>query len=112
MFSQVAEFSFDKTIKNYRVINEGDTLHGYFVYANKGKKPLSIERYSVECHCTKVILPKKPTQPNEVDTIYFTFDSNGKYYQQKRSIMLFSKDTRRELHEIFFKVYVNPKEEQ
>lgn len=111
VIAQTAEFSFDRKTKKYATIEEGDTLTGYFVYTNKGKEPLSISNYSVECHCTAVTYPTKPTLHGERDTVFFTFDSNGKSYQQKRSILLHA-NIKREIAIIYFKVYVNPKEEE
>lgn len=108
LFSQSAEFSFDKKVKKYGVITEGDTLKGYFVYKNTGTEPLKITNYTVECHCTEVKYPEKATLPNESDTLYFTFDSAGKYYAQDRTILVYG-NTKKELNLIRFKVYVNPK---
>lgn len=110
-FTQVAEFSFDKKVKNYGVIEEGDTLSGYFVFTNTGKAPLLITSYDVACHCTEARYPSTPTLPQESDTLFFTFNSLGKSYQQDRKIIL-SANTKREITTIRFKVYVNPKEEK
>lgn len=111
MFSQTAEFSFNKKTKRYNVIEEGDTLKGYFIFQNKGNAPLLIKDYSVECHCTDVTFPSTPIPPQASDTIFFTFDSNGKYYQQDRTILIFS-NAKKEIETLRFKVYVNPKEEE
>lgn len=107
--SQFAEFSFDKNVKNYQVITEGDTLKGYFVFKNKGPEPLQITKYTVECHCTEVHFPSAPTAPMASDTIFFTFDSNGKSYAQDRKILLYA-NTKKEMEIIRFKVFVNPKD--
>ncbi len=107
-YSQMAEFSFDKTVINYGVINEGDTLHGYFTYTNTGKEPLTITSYVVECHCTEVSFPSTPTLPMASDTIHFTFHSEGKSYAQDRKILL-NANVKKELATVRFKVYVNPK---
>lgn len=109
MFSQTAEFSFDKTVKNYGVITEGDTLKGYFVFKNTGKQPLKISRYTVECHCTEVFYPNNAIAPMQTDTLFFTFDSYGKSYAQDRTILIYA-NTKKELNIVRFKVYVNPKE--
>jgi hypothetical protein len=106
--AQMAEFSFDKTVINYGVINEGDTLHGYFMYTNTGKEPLTITSYVVECHCTEVSFPSTPTLPMASDTIHFTFHSEGKSYAQDRKILL-NANVKKELATVRFKVYVNPK---
>lgn len=111
LFAQTVEFSFDKRVKNYKVIDEGDTLKGFFIFKNKGSVPLRISNYSVECHCTEVFFPATETQPMQSDTIFFTFDSSGKAYQQDRSIIL-KANTETEMDIIRFKVYVNPKEEK
>jgi hypothetical protein len=108
LFSQAADFSFDKTTKNYGVITEGDTLKGYFVYKNIGKEPLKISKYTVECHCTELHYPNVPTKPMASDTLFFTFDSQGKSYQQDRTILIYA-NTKKEMNLVRFKVYVNPK---
>ena len=107
--AQFAEFSFDKNVKNYQVITEGDTLKGYFVFKNKGKEPLKITKYTVECHCTEVRFPSGPIPPMASDTIFFTFDSNGKSYAQDRKILLYA-NTKKETETVRFKVFVNPKD--
>jgi len=109
VFGQNAEFSFYKKTKNYHVINEGDTLKGFFVFKNTGTDSLKIKDYTVECHCTQAFFPKTPTPPNATDTVYFTFDSNGKSFQQKRTILIYA-NTKDESAIVTFKVYVNPKE--
>lgn len=107
-YSQMAEFSFNNSVNNYGVINEGDTLHGYFIYKNTGKASLQISSYMVECHCTEVTFPSTPTLPMASDTIFFTFNSEGKSYAQDRKIILIA-NIKKELTTVRFKVYVNPK---
>lgn len=107
-YSQMAEFSFDQTVKKYDIMQEGDTLRGYFIYKNTGDTPLKITSYLVECHCTEVTFPSSPTLPMASDTVFFSFNSDGKSYAQDRKIML-SANTKKELTTVRFKVYVNPK---
>lgn len=106
---QFAEFSFDKKVKKYGVINEGDTLRGIFTVKNTGKIPLILSKYTVECHCTEILLPKDNIQPNQSFDLIFTFDSNHKSFAQDRKILIYI-NSKKGYETLRFKVYVNPKE--
>ena len=109
-FSQEAEFSLleKKTIK-FPDIQQGELLEHTYSFTNTGNTPLIIEDYSVTCHCTKVILPKKPILPGQKGDIKMTFNSSGKYYLQDRVILL-EMNTKKKTEKIRFKVYVIPQE--
>lgn len=109
-FSQEAEFSLleKKTIK-FPDIQQGELLEHTYTFTNTGNIPLIIEDYSVTCHCTKVVLPKKPIPPGQKGEIKMTFNSAGKYYLQDRVILL-EMNTKKKTEKIRFKVYVIPQE--
>ena len=89
-FNQVAVFSVHKSIVKFPKTNEGDTLSHYFVFENKGMKPLKIERYEVECDCTVLKFPNYEIQPGAKDSVQLIFDTNGKYYFQDRTVLIYS----------------------
>jgi hypothetical protein len=110
-FGQVAEFSFKKTVHKFPKTNEGTELIHYFVFKNKGKAPLLIQSYSVGCHCTKIEFPEYPIHPGQIDSIKLIFDSNGKYGQQNRSVIISSNAKRKETI-LDFEVFIIPKNKQ
>ena len=109
-FSQEAEFSLlEKKIIKFPDIQQGELLEHTYSFTNTGNTPLIIEDYSVTCHCTKVILPKKPIPPGQKGEIKMIFNSAGKYYIQDRVILL-EMNTKKKTEKIRFKVYVIPQE--
>ena len=109
-FSQVAEFNFlDKTTVKWGKVHEGEQLVHYFVFENTGEVPLIIEDAQVACPCTKVDFPKEPVAPGASDSIKVSFDTNGKFYYQDRTVIL-SANTKKD-EKLRLKVYVIPKEE-
>ncbi len=91
-------------------MNEGDTLSHYFLFSNKGKKPLKIERYEVECDCTVLEFPKHEIQPGETDSVRLNFDTNGKYFFQDRTVLVYT-NSKKKKTTLRFKVYVIPRED-
>lgn len=111
VFGQVAEFGFKKTLHKFPKINEGEEVSHYFVFTNTGNAPLLIHSYAVSCNCTSVVLPTSPVLPGKMDSIKVTFNSNGKYWHQDRTIVLSSNAKKKE-YVLRFKVYVVPKDEK
>jgi hypothetical protein len=95
------------TIKFPRT-DEGVQLTYIYKVRNKGDAALEIYDFEAECTCTKVILPECPIQPGEEFEIPVTFDTNGKYFHQDRTIVL-KTNTRRKEEKLRFKVFVKPK---
>lgn len=109
-FGQSAELSIDKAVHKFPKTYEGALLQHDFMIRNTGNAPLIISDYKVSCPCTKAELPKKPILPGQTVPIRVTFDTNGKYYFQDRTIQL-TANTKKKLHELRFKVQVVPKNE-
>lgn len=109
-FGQEAEFSLTESVFKFPKTKEGIVLEHTFIVTNTGTTPLIISDYSVECKCTKVVLPKEPILPGKKGEIKISFDTEGKYYQQDRIILL-SANTKKKVHKLRFKVFVIPKEE-
>lgn len=109
-FGQVAEFSLEQTLVKFPKTKEGVVLEHTFVFTNTGSTPLIISDYSVACKCTKVILPKEPVLPGKTGEIKITFDTEGKFYQQDREVLL-TMNTKKKIAKLRFKVFVIPREE-
>ncbi|MEX1191824.1 MAG: DUF1573 domain-containing protein [Brumimicrobium sp.] len=110
-FGQTAEFDFlgNTTIK-WDKTPEGEILKHYFVFINTGDVPLVIDDAEVACSCTKVDFPKKPIAPKSKDSILVAFNTEGKFYNQDRKIILKANTKKQE--KLRLKVYVIPKDEK
>ncbi len=108
-FGQTAEFFVDKPLHKFPKTQEGAQLKHTFTVTNKGTTPLIISSYEVACTCTKVTLPP-PIPPGQTGTITVEFDTNGKYYQQDRTIILHT-NTKKKVERLRFKVFVVPSKE-
>ena len=108
-FGQKAVFFSSKPIHKFPKTQEGVQLKHTFEITNTGDVPLVISSYDVSCSCTKVTLPG-PIQPGEVGRITVEFDTNGKYYQQDRKIIL-QTNSKKKIEYLRFKVFVVPNEE-
>lgn len=106
VLGQYAEFSFDQRIHKFEEVNEGAQLEHTFTFENKGKVPLVISKYEVECDCTKAIYPKAPIMTGEQGEITITFDTKGKLGWQYRKIQLYA-NTKKTPYWIEVKVKVN-----
>ena len=108
--SAQADFSVDKPTHKFPKTNEGVVLEHYYKITNTGNAPLIISDYRVQCTCTKAVLPKKPIAPGETFLLKVTFDTNGKYYFQDRTIEL-QTNAKKPIQKIRFKANVVPKED-
>jgi hypothetical protein len=108
--SQLAEFSIETPLYKSEKVVEGTPVLHAFIVKNTGTAPLVISNYKVACACTKITYPKS-IAVGATDTIKLSFDTNGKYYQQDRNILLFT-NTKKGQETLRFKVFVIPKDEQ
>ncbi len=109
-FGQEAEFSLKESTIKFPKTKEGEVVEHVFVFTNTGAAPLIIDEYSVACKCTKIVLPKDPIMPGNTGEIKLTFDTEGKYYQQDRTVIL-AMNTRKKTAKLRFKIFVIPREE-
>jgi LEA14-like dessication related protein len=107
---QVAEFHVDKATIKFPKTAEGKLLEHTYKITNEGSVPLIISDYEVACSCTNAILPTNPIQPGETFDLKVTFDTNGKYYFQDRTVILYT-NTKKGKETLRFKVKVIPREE-
>lgn len=108
-FGQQAEFFVEAPTHKFPKTKEGVQLKHEFIVVNKGSVPLVISGFEVACSCTKVTLPD-PIPPGGTANIIIEFDTNGKYYQQDRMILL-KTNTKKGTEKLRFKVFVVPKDE-
>ena len=100
----------DKAVFEFPDTTEGPVLVHEFVITNTGSDSLEISDARVSCSCTKVILPQEPIAPGEQGVITVTFDTNGKFGDQDRKILL-TTNTKKGHEQLRFKVYVIPLDE-
>ncbi|PWL29452.1 MAG: hypothetical protein DCO96_06725 [Fluviicola sp. XM-24bin1] len=103
VFGQEAEFSLEEKVHKFPKTKEGVLLEHEYKITNTGDAPLIISDYSVSCTCTKVYLPKEPILPGATYNLKVTFDTNGKFDFQDRTIYL-KTNTKKETHAVSFKV--------
>lgn len=109
-FAQSAELRFEETVHKFPKTYEGVLLEHDFKFTNTGDTPLIISDYKVACTCTKAVLPKEPIPPGKSAVIKVSFDTNGKYYFQDRTIQI-TANTKKQIHQLRFKVNVIPRNE-
>lgn len=108
-FGQEAEFSIKGSTHKFPNAKEGVVLEHEFNFTNTGKSPLIFNGYSVQCTCTKVIVPKEPILPGQKGVIKITFDTEGRTFYQDRMISI-NANTKKKVEKLRFKVYVEPKQ--
>jgi hypothetical protein len=109
-FSQEAVFHVKKKTYKFPKTNEGEIITHYYRVRNNGDKPLVFSDYEVECSCTDIKLPLSPIPPNGEDTIFLTFNTEGRPYLQDRKIILHT-NTNKQIEILRFKVFVKPKKQ-
>lgn len=105
VFGQEAEFHLEEKVFKFPKTEEGVLLEHSFTITNTGDAPLVISDYKVSCPCTKAILPESPIAPGESFDLKVTFDTNGKYDFQDRTVYLIT-NADPEMQSVRFKVRV------
>lgn len=85
-----AKFSFSKELHDFGNIVEGEILECVFYYENVGNANLIIKNIEASCGCTNVKWDKKPLKIGGKAKIIVSFDSNGRYGKQYKTISIFS----------------------
>lgn len=81
-------FEFVEEVKNFGQITQGETITTVFRFRNVGKSDLIISSAQGSCGCTVPEWPKEPIKPGKNGEITVTFDSNGKFGMQNKTITL------------------------
>lgn len=105
VFGQEAEFSLKQSVFKFPAAKEGVLLEHVYTITNSGDAPLIISDFEVACTCTKAALPQKPILPGESFDLKVTFDTNGKYGFQDRTVYLIT-NTKKGKHPVRFKVKI------
>ena len=105
VFGQEAEFSLEEKVYKFPKTKQGVLLEHEFKITNTGDAPLIISDYNVSCKCTKAYLPEAPILPGKSYNLKITFDTNGKYDFQDRTVYL-KTNTKKGTHSVRFKVRV------
>lgn len=81
-------FEFVEKVKEFGQITQGEVITTKFQFRNVGKSDLIISSAQGSCGCTVPSWPKEPIKPGAIGEIEVTFDSNGKFGMQNKTITL------------------------
>lgn len=81
-------FEFVEEVKDFGQITQGEIITTVFRFRNVGKSDLIISSAQGSCGCTVPEWPKEPIKPGENGEVTVTFDSNGKFGVQNKTITL------------------------
>jgi len=81
-------FEFVEDVKEFGQITQGEIVSTTFRFKNVGTTNLIISSAQGSCGCTVPKWPKEPIKPGEEGVIDVTFDSNGKYGTQNKTVTL------------------------
>jgi hypothetical protein len=82
------EMSFDQTTHEFGTIAQGVVVEHTFKFSNKGTTPLIISSANGSCGCTVPIWPKEPIMPGDEGEIKVSFNSEGKYGMQYKTVTI------------------------
>lgn len=95
--------------KNFGKITEGQKLEVSFAFKNTGDKPLVISRVQPSCGCTVADPPKEPIAPGAEGLIKASFNSEGKFGLQHKTLYVTANTKGSQEHELIFEVEVEKK---
>ncbi|MDF1672602.1 MAG: DUF1573 domain-containing protein [Vicingaceae bacterium] len=81
-------FEFVEEVKDFGQITQGEIITTVFRFRNVGKSDLIISSAQGSCGCTVPEWPKEPIKSGENGEVTVTFDSNGKFGVQNKTITL------------------------
>lgn len=82
------KMEFQNPEHDFGTITPGSTVSHVFTFKNTGEAPLLISNASASCGCTVPEYPKEPVAPGQSGKIKVSFDSQGKYGQQSKSVTI------------------------
>ena len=82
------EMSFDGTVHEFGSIAQGVVVEHTFKFSNTGSSPLIISSANGSCGCTVPIWPKEPIMPGDEGEIKVSFNSEGKYGLQDKTVTI------------------------
>lgn len=81
-------FEFVEEVKDFGQITQGEIITTVFRFRNVGKSDLIISSAQGSCGCTVPEWSKEPIKPGKNGEVTVTFDSNGKFGVQNKTITL------------------------
>lgn len=84
----IPRFEFVEKVKEFGQITQGEIVTTTFQFRNVGKSDLIISSAQGSCGCTVPKWPEEPIKPGGKAEIEVTFDSNGKFGMQNKTITL------------------------
>ena len=87
---KLPHFEFVDEVKSFGQITQGEVVSTSFRFKNVGQSDLIISSAQGSCGCTVPQWPKEPIKPGKEGVIDVTFDSNGKFGMQNKTITLVS----------------------
>ncbi len=82
--------TWDQTVFDYGVINEGDIVETEFKFTNTGTAPLLIVNATSTCGCTVPEWPDKQILPDSSGKVVVKFDSKNKEGVQNKEVTIFA----------------------
>ena len=86
-------FEFVEEVVEFGQITQGEIITTVFRFRNVGKSDLIISSAQGSCGCTVPEWPKEPIKPGKNGEVKVTFDSNGKFGVQNKTITLVANTT-------------------
>jgi hypothetical protein len=97
------EITFDVESQSFGDVPQGPKLEGTFVFTNTGKNQLEIKNVTTSCGCTGAVVDeKKDFEPGEKGKIKFTFNTEGRFGHNEKTITVFSNDSKHPTKEVKF----------
>jgi outer membrane biosynthesis protein TonB len=98
------KIAFENTAIAFGTIEQGDIVNRSFHFRNTGTAPLTIIGADVTCGCTYPAYPFEPIAPGGTGSIDVTFNSKGKFGEQKPVVTL---KTNAGVHKLYLEGRVN-----
>jgi hypothetical protein len=83
---QLAQIEFDLEMHDFGQIKSGEILAFSFVFSNKGKGDLIINKAEADCGCLKINIPNEPIKTREKGFIEVEFNSAGMFGKQLKTV--------------------------
>ena len=87
---KLAVIQFNKTECDFGKILQGEVVSYTFHFTNTGNVPLLISSVEKSCGCTASDFPREPIAPGETGDIKITYDSNGQFGFQSKTVTVYS----------------------
>ncbi len=86
--AKVPHFEFVEEVVEFGTITQGEVISTSFRFKNVGQADLIISSAQGSCGCTVPKWPEEPIKPGEEGVIDVTFNSDGKFGAQNKTVTL------------------------